>query len=95
MRKLRSGWGLTVTTYLLHEHDDFGGHHGTPVSWNSNHLLELVVPEDHAFFLGLKESVHIENISGRLNLAVAEFAHALIRVKVSSFAHVPARRLGT
>lgn len=80
---------------MLHEHDNFGSKHGSPISRNGDHLLNDVVAFDNIVLLNLKKRVHVEEIASCLDLVVPESAHGVVRLGMPTFAHVPTWRLWT
>lgn len=79
------------TTELLHEHGDLRGDHGVAVAADKEDLLEPALLDGRpGFILGLDSYVHIEEITGGLELVVAHSADRLVGIGVAVLGHVPA-----
>jgi hypothetical protein len=78
---------------LLHEHHYLGGNHGTTVTADGEHLLDLLETPSHARLI-LEEDVHVEQVAGGLNLATTETTEGFKGLDVLAFAHQVARGLG-
>ena len=75
----------------MHEHDYFGRNERPSVSWYGDEFKNFTLTDFHVRF-SVQQSVHIKDIPRGLDLAISELHRGTIRLCMTTFAHIPARR---
>lgn len=65
---------LKLGTYLLQKHNQLRRNQGTPIAGNGDHFEYFILAEFHCI-LGLQQCVHVEQVTGSLDLVKPQTTH--------------------
>lgn len=82
----------SLTTKLLHKHDNLRRNKRIPVPPNRKQLLDTRRPRRRV--LGLEQRIGVEDVARGLQPLEAQPAHAAVGLDVAALAHAPAGGLG-